>query len=234
MNKAISLVGYKKSGKTTLMLELINELSKREIKVSAAKFSHHSFDRQDTDTGKIGSQAVDLAGLTEKETMFYWSGKKYLPDLIPLMTGDVLLVEGGKKLGWLPRVLILNKPEEAADLDNGLALATWGKVRTKYLPHLDRVEDLADLLLHRGFVLPGLDCGSCGNETCAELAAKIVSGLAGPGDCLARSTSLEIKVNGRALGMNPFVERIISRSVLGMLSELKGYSPGRVEIKIDQ
>jgi molybdopterin-guanine dinucleotide biosynthesis protein B len=33
--------------------------------------------------------------------------------------------------------------------------------------------------------------------------------------------------------MNPFVERVISKSILGMLSELKGYSPGMVEIKID-
>jgi len=233
MNKSLSLVGYKKSGKTTLMLELIRELKKRNIKASAAKFSHHSFDRQDTDTSKISSQAVDLAGLTEKETIFYWSEKKYLPDLLPLMTGDVLLVEGGKKLGWLPRVLILTHPEEAQELDNGLALATWGKVRTNYLPHLDRVEDLADLLLEKGFILPGLDCGSCGHETCAELAGKIVSGVASPGDCLARNTSLEIKVNGKSLGMNPFVERVISKSILGMLSELKGYSPGMVEIKID-
>ncbi len=232
MNRALSLVGFKKSGKTKLMLDLIRELKKRDIKVSAAKFCHHNFDRQDTDTDKIGSEAFDLAGFTESETLFYWSEKKYLPDLLPLMSGDVLLVEGGKTLGWLPRVLILKQPEDAAELDNGLALATWGKVGTDYLPHFNNVEELADLLLNKGFMLPGLDCGSCGYEACADLAAKIVSGIAAPGDCLARGAGLDIKVNGIPLGMNPFVERVISKSILGMLSELKGYSPGEVEIKI--
>ena len=234
MNIALSLVGFKKSGKTTLMLDLIRELKRREIKVSAAKFSHHSFDRQNTDTKMIGAEAVDLAGLTENEAVFYWSGKKYLPDLIPLMSGDVLLVEGGKNLGWLPRVLLLKSPEDPAKLDTSLALATWGRVRTEHLPHLDNVEDLADLLLNKGFVLPGLDCGTCGYETCSEMAARIVSGAAGPEDCLARGGGLDIRVNGKALGMNPFVERIISKSILGMLSELKGYTPGKIEIKIGQ
>jgi molybdopterin-guanine dinucleotide biosynthesis adapter protein len=232
MNTALSIVGFKKSGKTTLVLDLIRELKKREVKVSAAKFSHHSFDRQNTDTGNISKEAVDLAGISESETFFCWSGKKYLPDLVPLMSGDVLLVEGGKGLGWLPRVLTLKSPEEAVKLDNGLALATFGRVRTDYLPHLDSVAELADLMLEKGFMLPGLDCGSCGHETCSGLAAQIVSGTAGPGDCLARGDSLEIKINGKSLGMNPFVERVISKSILGMLSELKGYSPGKVEISI--
>lgn len=233
MNKALSLVGFKKSGKTTLMLNLIEELKNRNIKVSAAKFSHHRFDQPDTDTARISRQAVDLAGLTKSETMLYWSGEKYLPDLLPLMNGDVLLVEGGKNLGWLPRILILNHPEDAAQLGQELALATWGKVRTDHLPHLENIKDLADLLMTRGFILPGLDCGSCGYETCAGLAAEIIAGRAGQEDCQARKTSLEVKVNGKTLGMNPFVERIISKSILGMLSELKGYSPGKVEIKIN-
>lgn len=234
MNKALSLVGFKKSGKTTLMLNLITELKNKNIKVSAAKFSHHQFDRSGTDTARISRQAVDLAGLTQNETMLCWSGKRYLPDLLPLMNGDVLLVEGGKNLGWLPRILILNHPREAAQLGQELALATWGEVRTDHLPHLENMEELADLLLNKGFILPGLDCGSCGHETCAGLAAQIVAGNALPQDCQARKTSLEVLVNGKNLGMNPFVERIISKSILGMLSELKGYSPGKVDITIKE
>ncbi len=233
MNKALSLIGFKNSGKTTLMLNLMQELKNRNIKVSAAKFSHHQFDRSDTDTAMISRQAVDLAGLTQSETMLCWSEKKYLPDLLPLMNGDVLLVEGGKNLGWLPRILMLSHPQEARQLGRELALATWGDVRTDHLPHLENIEELADLLMNRGFILPGLDCGSCGHETCAGLAAQIVAGQASPEDCQARKTSLEVKVNGKTLGMNPFVERIISKSILGMMSELKGYSPGKVELKIN-
>ncbi len=234
MHQALSLVGYKKSGKTSLMLELLEEFNRRDIKVSAAKFAHHSFDRQQTDTARISSLARDVAGLTDSETMLCWSGKKYLPDLLPLMEGDVLLVEGGKNLGWLPRVILLNDPDQALELGNGLALATWGRVSTDHLPHIESIAQLADLLLDKGFILPGLDCGSCGHEKCIDLARSIVAENATPDDCLAKKTSLRVNINGKALGMNPFVETIISKSILAMISELKGYSPGRVEITIDR
>lgn len=232
MNKALSIIGYKKSGKTTLMLELIHELKQRQIKVSSTKFSHHSLDKEKTDSARIGAVSKDMATLTEHETMFLWNEKKYLPDLLPLMQGEVLLTEGGKNLGWLPRIVILRDPSELKELDNGLTLATWGKIKTDHLPHVDNIKDLADLVLSKGFILPGLDCGSCGHETCRELAEKIVSGKVAQTSCLARKSSMEIQINGQPLGMNPFVERVICKSIQGMLSELKGYSPGKVEIKI--
>ncbi|MFN2342489.1 MAG: molybdopterin-guanine dinucleotide biosynthesis protein MobB [Desulfonatronovibrio sp.] len=232
MNKALSIVGYKKSGKTRLMLELIQELKQRGLEVSSAKFSHHSLDKENTDSAKIGAASKDMTALNDHETMFLWNEKKYLPDLLPLMQGDVLLAEGGKSLGWLPRVIILKDPSELEELNNGLALATWGKIKTDHLPHLDNIRELADLVISKGFLLPGLDCGSCGHETCRELARKIVSEKATPASCLAKRSNLEITINGQPLGMNPFVERVICKSIQGMLSELKGYSPGRVEIKI--
>lgn len=232
MNKALSIIGYKKSGKTSLMLDLIHELKQRQIKVSSAKFSHHFLDKENTDSSKISAISQDMAALTEHETMFFWNEKKYLPDLLPLMQGDALLIEGGKNLGWLPRVVILRDPSELAELDNGLTLATWGRIKTSHLPHVDNIKDLADLFMSKGFILPGLDCGSCGYETCKELARRIVSDEASPASCMAKKSSMEIKVNGHPLGMNPFVERVISKSIQGMLSELKGYSPGKIEIKI--
>ncbi|WP_028575064.1 molybdopterin-guanine dinucleotide biosynthesis protein MobB [Desulfonatronovibrio hydrogenovorans] len=233
MNKGVSIVGFKKSGKTTLMLELAREFKKRGSKLSAAKFSHHGFDRQNTDTDLLAGQAVDLAGLSEEQTIFFWQNRKYLPDLLPLMKGDLLLVEGGKKLGWLPRILVLKHPREAEELDYGLAMATWGDIKTAYLPHINRIEELADLIQEKGFILPGLDCGSCGHETCRDLGKRILAGQAGQEDCLAVNSECEIRVNGQIVGMNPFVERIFKKTLQAMLSELKGYSPGRVEIKIN-
>lgn len=232
MQQALSIVGYKKSGKTTLMLQLLEELSKRDIRASTAKFSHHTFDKENSDTFKFTKMSADTAALNENETLFMWPGKKYLPDLLPLMKGDVLLIEGGKSLTWLPRILILKDPEDAVKLDNGLALATWGKVTHPGIPSINNIQDLADLLLEKGFILPGLDCGSCDHETCLELARQIVRGQATPSECLAKDTAMTVRINNQPLAMNPFVEKIISKAITGMISELKGYSPGQVEIII--
>jgi len=232
MIQASSIVGYKKSGKTGLLIKLARELQNRGVSVAAAKFSEHGFDAQDTDTSRMTGEVSEVIGLSSEQTMCCWSEKRYLPDLIPLLKARFLLVEGGKHLGWLPRIMILKKPSDAEALDNGLALATWGKVKTHYLPHASGVYDLADIVLSRGFALPGLDCSACGRNTCLELAREIVAGKARIRDCQALNSKMRIMVNDQELAMNPFVEKIISKSILGMLSELKGYSPGKVTISI--
>ncbi|MFW5730715.1 MAG: molybdopterin-guanine dinucleotide biosynthesis protein MobB [Desulfonatronovibrionaceae bacterium] len=234
MNIAAAVVGYKKSGKTTFVLQLIQQLKNNGLEVSAAKFSHHSFDRSDTDTSRISQLSRDMAGLTENESFFYWSEKKYLPDLLPLMNGDILVVEGGKSLGWLPRILVLDSPDQADELGRDLALATWGQVSVPGLLHLENIQDAARLVQDKGFILPGLDCGQCGRESCRELAGQILSGGASPEDCQALQSSLEIMINGRSLGMNHFVSSIIRGSIMGMLSGLKGFAPGEIQINIKE
>lgn len=231
--KALSLVGYKKSGKTGLLVELAKEMARRGLSTASVKFSHGPFDKADTDTSKLMKVSKVVAGMSEAETAVFWPGKRYLLDLLPMMDADVLLIEGGKNLGWLPRVLLLKEEADARTLGPDLALATFGKVKVPGLPDLDSVSDLADLVLERGFALPGLDCGTCGNETCRGLAGLIVSGKAGIEDCKASSPDMNITVNGKTLGLNPFVKNIIAGSIRGMLVNLKGYGPGRIEISMD-
>ncbi|WP_291321071.1 molybdopterin-guanine dinucleotide biosynthesis protein MobB [Desulfonatronospira sp.] len=233
MIQALSIVGYKKSGKTGLMLKLARELQDRGVKTAAAKFSQHGFDHENTDTAKFSSVVNEVIGLSQEQSFINWKEKKYLPDLIPLLQAGMLLVEGGKHLGWLPRVIILKKPGDAEALDRGLAIATWGKIKTHYLPHAGSIEDLADIARSRAFALPGLDCGTCGREKCLDLAREIVADNARLDDCQALHSRMKITVNNQALAMNPFVERIITRSILGMLSELKGYTPGKINISIE-
>ncbi len=231
--QALSIVGYKKSGKTSLLVKLAQELKNRGIPVCAAKLSDHGFDNQDNDTSRMSAVAQEVIGLSPNQTLFHWNQKKYLPDLLPLLESRVLLVEGGKHLGWLPRIMLLKKPMDAEYLDKGLAVATWGKIKTHFLPHVGSIEDLADIVLSRGFVLPGLDCGTCGREDCSALAREIVAGKAQVQDCQAKHSRMKVTVNDQELAMNPFVERIISNSIQGMISELKGYSPGRIQINIE-
>ncbi len=231
--QAVSIVGYKKSGKTTLTAKLADALEARGKRVAIAKFTHHGLDKEGTDTATFAGQNRTVIGLGPEEAAVFWGEKKYLIDLLPLVQADILLVEGGKDLTWLPRILCLNSASEAEDLDRGLALATYGDVAAPYLKSYreETLEKLAALVEERAFMLPGLDCGACDAEDCAAIARRIVKGKGSPADCRSVDDhGFHITVNGSPIGLNPFVARIVRSSIQGMLKELKGYSPGEVTI----
>ena len=236
--KAVSIVGYKKSGKTTLTRKLADALEARGKTVTIAKFTHSGLTKPDTDTGRFAKEGRTVIGLSESECAIHWGAKKMLPDLLPLAQADYLLVEGGKTLSWLPRVILLRETEEQATLDRGLAIGSYGTVSADGVPHFDKttIEELVDCIEEKAFLLPALDCGACGEASCEAIAQKIVAGKATMKACKSiNSSGLTITVNGSPVGLNPFVENIIRGSIEGMLGSLKGYALGSdVEIKISK
>jgi molybdopterin-guanine dinucleotide biosynthesis protein B len=60
--KLIGLIGWKNSGKTTLIVKLLQELAGRGLKVSTMKHAHHNFD---VDTPGKDSYQHRQAGATE-------------------------------------------------------------------------------------------------------------------------------------------------------------------------
>lgn len=233
--KAVSIVGPKNSGKTTLGIKLAEYFKSQGLTVAAAKFSHHGLDWKDTDTAKYGEICDAVAGLGPSETFVHWTDRRFLPDILPLLTADVLLVEGGKSLGYLPRILCLN-----GDLEDGtdwlapeLAIATYGETSLEGIPALSTIEELAKRILDKGFFLPGMDCETCGRPDCKTLAAEIVKETTTTKACLAMHNSIQVDINGAPVAMKTFVEDIISASIREMLRTLKGYSPGKATIKLD-
>ena len=233
--KAVSIVGPKKSGKTTLGVELAKTLKTRGHSVSAAKFSHHDLAWAEADTSQYAAICDAVAGIGPNETFVRWDNHRFLPDILPLLSADVLLVEGGKTLGFLPRILCLNdKLEDGIDwLMPELAISTWGERSLPDVPHALSVDELADIVMAKGFFLPGMDCETCGRPDCLGLAKDIVKGTASPEACLALHNSIEVSINGAPLGMKPFVEDIVSAAIREMIRTLKGYSPGKATIKLD-
>lgn len=233
--KAVSIVGPKNSGKTTLGLKLAKHFKDKGLTVAAAKFSHHELSWQDTDTAKYAETCDTVAGLGPSETFIHWTDRRFLPDILPLLTADVLIVEGGKSLGYLPRILCLS-----GDLVDGtdwlmpeLALASYGEKTIDGISSMDSIEDLAEIILEKGFFLPGMDCATCGRPDCKTLAMEIVNGTTTTKACLAMHNSISVDINGAPVGMKTFVEDIISASIREMLRTLKGYSPGKATIKLD-
>lgn len=232
---AVNVVGFKNSGKTTLTVKLAAALARRGRRVAGAKFAHCRFDRDDADTGKLAKVCQAVAGLSPDEAMLVWPRRRYLPDLVPLLECDCLVVEGGKELGWLPRIILTRDATEREALGADLALAEFGAAGTGREPSDADVERIADMVVARGFVLPGLDCATCGRPDCRGLAADIVDGKAEPADCQALSGEVRVTVSGVPLALNPFTAKLVAGTLRGLLGGLKGYVPGGpVTIELDE
>lgn len=234
MMRGVQVLGFKKSGKTGLCESLLAVLRRRGLTLSALKCTHNpGLDKEDTDTDRFLPHCRAVGALAGAESAVFWNGTRGITDMVSLLPADVLVMEGGREHAVAPRVLVLHDPEEASRLsDPGLVLAVFGPVAAPGLPHVTDVETLADLVYDKGFVLPGLDCGNCGRETCAALGSAILAGEAKPGDCKALTSTMTVTVDGRTLVLNPFVERILTAGMRGLLSELKGFGPGTIEIRI--
>jgi molybdopterin-guanine dinucleotide biosynthesis protein B len=232
--KGVQILGFKKSGKTTLCEALVKHLAGIGCTPCALKCTHNpGLDKEDTDTDRFLPHCRAVGAIAGRESAIFWNAPRDVADMVALLTGDVLVMEGGREHAIAPRVLVLHDAAEAEKLSEpGLVLGVFGPIRVPGLPHIETVEALAGLVLEKGFVLPGLDCGACGRENCGGLAADILAGRATPDDCATRMATMTVAVGGRPLPLNPFVERILTSGVRGLLAELKGFGPGPIEIRI--
>ncbi|QWU13982.1 molybdopterin-guanine dinucleotide biosynthesis protein B [Paenibacillus sophorae] len=125
------VVGYKNSGKTTLICELIQLLQSKGCSVAVIKHDVHGFetDRPGTDTWRqreAGARAVAITG-TEQSFIFE-SRSRELAELIKaFMHYDYVLVEGFKEEPYPKIVLIRNAAdlELTARLPGVAAAAIW-------------------------------------------------------------------------------------------------------------
>ncbi|GFK95667.1 hypothetical protein NNJEOMEG_03535 [Fundidesulfovibrio magnetotacticus] len=234
--RAVNVVGFKDTGKTTLAAGLLEGLTALGLAPAALKFTHQAgLDKQGTDTAKLLSRAVASAAIGEAESAVFWREKKHLRDMLALLGSRTVVVEGGKDLGVMPRIVIAADQAQARQLgagEGGLALAVYGPEGVDGVPAERDVAKLARLAAERGFLLPGLDCGGCGRASCRELAVEIVAGRAAPEDCTAQGGEISVTMNGVPLGLNPFVARMLKAGLAGMLRELKGFTPGETVITL--
>ena len=243
--RAVSIIGFKNSGKTTLTALLAGTLEQRGLRVAIAKYAHSGLDKPGTDSARLRAPGRAVLALSDEECALFYGERRHLADILPLVQADMLLVEGGKRLGWLPRILCLRAPDEAEagereSLDQGLAFAAWGRAAAPGLPYFpggpgvedEALEALATLAQEKSFALPGLDCAACGRENCAALAAEIVAGKAGVQECAALCAEVDLRINGQPLALNAFTARVVAGALRGMLREMKGFAPGELTLNM--
>lgn len=235
--RAVGIVGYKNSGKTTLTHALARELTRRGHEVAVIKHTSHPLDLSGKDTAILGDAVRRVGFISPQESGVFWKKPLSLENIIPYLEADILLIEGFKVEKTFPKIVCLRGEPDDRDLFDGLAICAVGPApegRELDVPHLslDEIEKIADLVEEKAFKLPNLDCGSCGFETCYELAREIVEGNRDVEDCISLQPMTEVRIDGELMPMNPFISDIVRGTVLGMLSPLKGFKKGKIEIRI--
>lgn len=154
------VIGWKNSGKTTLVARLVEEFTERGLKVSAIKHAHHSFDIDypERDTYKLreaGASQVAIVSPKRWALMHELRGDpepafEHIVSHIGLC--DLILVEGFKN-GPFPKIEArstrsLTKDALANKDENIVAIASDHEIGSSSLPRfsLDDVMGIADFI----------------------------------------------------------------------------------------
>lgn len=235
--RAVGIVGYKNSGKTTLTHALARELTRRGHEVAVIKHTSHRLDLPGKDTAILGDAVSRVGFISPQESGIFWKKSLSLENIIPYLEAEILLIEGFKEEKTFPKIVCLRGEPDDRDLFDGLAICAVGTSPKGHefdvpLLSLDEIGRIADLVEQKAFKLPNLNCGSCGHERCYDMAREIVAGTGSVEDCISLQPATEVRIDGQAMPMNPFISSIVRSTILGMLSPLKGFKKGKVEISI--
>ena len=109
--KTIAVIGWKNSGKTTLVSRLVAHLRKKRFKVGVVKHAHHSFDidHPNTDSYKIREAGSYKTTVVSEKRLAHIEEKISpeidIEELIKLNEGcDILIFEGFKKIKKLSKI----------------------------------------------------------------------------------------------------------------------------------
>lgn len=151
--KIITVKGFKKTGKTTTCVRIIEELHRRGYSVGSSKDTHFegfAMDQEGTDSwrhAKAGASTVIISGLRETDVLY--QKRIEVRDLLDLYTEDFLVTEGST--GLPVANIVTGKTTEDLDRrrdENTIAFSgiIAGK-RTEYggLPVIDATREIGAL-----------------------------------------------------------------------------------------
>jgi molybdopterin-guanine dinucleotide biosynthesis protein B len=125
------IVGYKNTGKTTLLCALIKRFKADGCKVGTIKHDGHEFemDRPGTDTWQHSQAGADQTVITSAtKTAWLINEPAALPQLVENMKGmDVVLAEGFKQAGF-PKLILLKEKAHLPllqELSHPIAAVYW-------------------------------------------------------------------------------------------------------------
>jgi molybdopterin-guanine dinucleotide biosynthesis protein B len=232
-----SVAGYSKSGKTTLVVDLIKALKKKGYTAATIKHSDKliSLDTEGKDTWRHKDAGAELAVLhTELETSILFKNPledKRLCDIVNYSANpDIIIVEGCKR-AELPIIWV--DSDQDCDDEN-----IKKNIVFKYDGHFDKLIDFItrELEIHKfAAKLPQQDCGKCGFDTCKELVEHVLDGDKELTDCDVKPEEQRVELTsaGEPVKLNKFTANVIAGMLTGFAKELKDVKDiNQLEIKI--
>jgi molybdopterin-guanine dinucleotide biosynthesis protein B len=245
--KAVSVIGYKDSGKTRVVEALVGELTGRGYTVGTLKHTAEDvpLDTPGKDTMRhreAGSVATAILHGRSAALFIdrYLTVHEAIAKLGPL---DYVVVEGFKSLDISAKVIAPREASEIEGLSNGLEIAIVDLIGEEIregggvpvIP-IDEPGRLADVVEERAFpLLPGLDCKGCGYPDCRSMGVALLAGESTIDGCVGYRPSFSLRVDDAEIPLGPFVQDMVRNTVLGMVRSLKGVErPSKVELRFEE
>lgn len=158
--RVFGIAGFKNAGKTTLVVELVKEFSRRGLRVATIKHAHHAFDidhagKDSHQHREAGAQQVIIASSRRWAQIVELAdaAEPGLNDLLARIDGvDLVLVEG-YKADRHPRLELRRRGQQAPELagaDPGiLAIVADQKISDAPVPVIprDELRAIADFIV---------------------------------------------------------------------------------------
>lgn len=223
--KIASIVGKKNTGKTSLTVKVISELTKRGYNVASIKHSHHSIemDKENTDTWKHKQAGANLVVGVGSTTFFNARKEHDLNRILYMLKHfddfDFVIIEGYKSYNYPKIITSPNVRDEytIAEVDS-FTIDDKG------------VSDLADLIEQRGHdIVDTLFANNCGFNDGDAIAKEIRNGNLSVDDI--DDTYSYLSIDDHVVGLNRFVSDYLKQSVLGVINvlNLKDYNVENVD-----
>ncbi len=212
--KMFAFTGISDSGKTQLILKLIGELKNRGHTVSVIKHCAHGFDleAQGKDTAQFASAGSDTVCMYTSDELAVLQKKR--ADRDPrqiareyMQQSDFILVEGGRSDKSLKKIEVLRK---------GVS---------------EKISSSPDELIA---VVSDFDVGKDMPAFHPEEIGKIADFLENyPRE---KEPLVQLDIDGISVPMNPFVQKIFTSTIMGMIRSLEGIpeDPGFITLSLSR
>jgi len=245
--RVFSVIGASNSGKTTAIEAIIKELSRRGYSVGSVKEIHYeqfALDKAGTDTYRhrqAGSKLVAARGLYE--TDFLFGERLTMEKVLKFYDHDFVVLEGVTDF-VVPKILCARTEDEIKERMDPTVFALSGLIalhtdQYEGLPAFDPLKDAEKLVDYIEAKVPPVlpnkpkeSCGQCGSS-CETMLADILNGKKNRSECKVDQGSVKLFIGDEEIKMVPFVKAILTGTVVGFVSNLKGYQKGKeITIKI--
>jgi len=222
MVKTLAIIGGKKSGKTSLIVKLVGIFIDKGYRIGVIKNSYHHIitDKPGTDTWnykEAGALRVFLNCPDGSSMPYFSTQEKEKPQYIAQLCMedlDLVFLEGFKN-SPLKKILLHGDESDLEFNPRGLIATIGDKEPKENLPNFDRedIEGIASFI------------------ESSFLKSKRKSDRKPD----SRYTmDIEIRVDGKKIGLKGFVKDMVSSTISGMVTSLKGCDdPDKIEITID-